>query len=199
MSLLTTGLDRPRQPATLATGFRFLFQSQTRSSVCGLNMKKETNKTKKKHVSRTPVSARSLNSAARAPKRSGGLKGQPRNTGTCSDLQGQPCRGFKWPPAAAVCSATATPGLLEGQQASSGSPDPCSMSTRVGRVRTILTCRRLKLRSLHSATYRRPGNVGLCGLVYAGHLHHASLKRMICPTQMSLLKHEENRGMSFLT
>ena len=47
----------------------------------------------------------------RAPKRSGGLKGRPRNTGTCSDLQGQPCRGFKWHPAAAVSSGRSA-GLL---------------------------------------------------------------------------------------
>ncbi len=100
----------PRQPATLATGFLFLFQAQTRSSVCGLNVKKRQTRQKK---ARFPDAG--LGTVAglgcRAPKRSGGLKGRPRNTGTCSDLQGQPCRGFKWHPAAAVSSGRSA-GLL---------------------------------------------------------------------------------------
>lgn len=65
------------------------------------------------------------------PKRSGGRNGQPRNTGTCSDLQGRRRHGFKWAPVAAFNnpgSSRRSPGRLRKpkpvQHADPGWPCP---------------------------------------------------------------------------
>ena len=110
MSLLATGLDRPPPASHVSHGFSFPIPGSDKIVRLWAECEKETNKTKK---ARFPDAG--LGTVAglgcRAPKRSGGLKGRPRNTGTCSDLQGQPCRGFKWHPAAAVSSGRSA-GLL---------------------------------------------------------------------------------------
>jgi hypothetical protein len=82
-----------------------------------------TNQTNTAKRSLLPPSGR--RTRLRHPKRSGVRKGQPRNMGTCTDLQGRRRHSFKWLRSTAVKNPGAQ---LRRQRACSWNPTPCNKS-----------------------------------------------------------------------